>query len=349
MIKALLAVVWTPLRCVLPYPDLLRRLRVRRKAFRLISCEPWPGDDAAGSDAAQLALLRLLWLQQRVHRATRLRARDEAALMARASLETCIVGLYCLHSGEAVTRLTAGERKAARRVVSFLTAQELVSQEAIDSALKMLGGDGPGLPDLRALGQWLEKENIHAGELYDPYYVPLSHFYAHASAFTLLRHVRPDGKLTRKPTSPWARRSAARLADMCTGLLASAIADKAWKPDELYARYADGHLKRMLTPAFTVAARAWRQNLRMRDLPGVITNFVSLYRYARGPGLSDPPAEQEARVPEAFTRVFEPIAGDAPPEMFAKAIDEFVAMVVADMRARAGAAPGPPETDPEPS
>ncbi len=68
---------------------------------------------------------------------------------------------------------------------------------------------------------------------------------------------------------------------MCTGLLASAIADEAGKPDELYARYADGHLKRMLTPAFTVAARGWRQNLSWHDIPGVVMNVIALYRYAR--------------------------------------------------------------------
>ena len=73
---------------MLPYPDLPRRIRMRRRAFRLVTCTPWPGDDATGDDAAQLALLRLLWLQKRVRRAVRMRRGDEAALLARASLET---------------------------------------------------------------------------------------------------------------------------------------------------------------------------------------------------------------------------------------------------------------------
>ena len=34
----------------------------RHQARALIDCKKWPGDDATGAEAAQLALLRLLWL-----------------------------------------------------------------------------------------------------------------------------------------------------------------------------------------------------------------------------------------------------------------------------------------------
>jgi hypothetical protein len=65
--------------------------------------------------------LRILWPQGGAP-GNLARARDEAALLARLSPETCLVGLYCLHSGDAVTRLTASEYKAAKRVVSCMTA-----------------------------------------------------------------------------------------------------------------------------------------------------------------------------------------------------------------------------------
>ena len=45
------------LRAMLPYPDLLRRVRIRRAAWKLVGCAPWSEDDASGDDAAQLALL----------------------------------------------------------------------------------------------------------------------------------------------------------------------------------------------------------------------------------------------------------------------------------------------------
>lgn len=72
---------------------------MRHQAFRLITCKRWPGDNAKGSEAAQLALLRLLYLQQLIRRAVRARRTEEAALLARSTVDACIVGLYCLHSG----------------------------------------------------------------------------------------------------------------------------------------------------------------------------------------------------------------------------------------------------------
>ena len=59
------------LRSLLPYPDLLRRRRMRKSARRLIVSALWPEDHATSLDIAQLALLRLLWLQRETHRAAR--------------------------------------------------------------------------------------------------------------------------------------------------------------------------------------------------------------------------------------------------------------------------------------
>jgi hypothetical protein len=54
---------------MLPVPDLVTRIRVRRTARRLVACDPWPGMDATGEDAAQLTLHRVLWLQRQTRRA----------------------------------------------------------------------------------------------------------------------------------------------------------------------------------------------------------------------------------------------------------------------------------------
>jgi hypothetical protein len=90
-------VAWAVLRTLLPRPDLIQRRRVRSAARNLVTCSPWPGEDATGTDAAQLAVLRLLWLQRQVRRAVRGRHREASVMLARASVETCILGLYCLH------------------------------------------------------------------------------------------------------------------------------------------------------------------------------------------------------------------------------------------------------------
>jgi hypothetical protein len=321
-------IVWVFLRGVLPYPDLHRRIIVHRRAARLVTCEPWPGDDATGADAAQLALYRLLWLQRHIRHAVRSRRTEEAALLARAAVDACIIGLYCLHSGEAVNALTAANNRAAARVAGYLTADGLISKEALTAAAQALGEQGHD-PNLRQWAEWLEKEKglWIATRLYSAYYVPLSHFFAHTNAFTLTRHVRPDGTLRRRPAAPWARRSAARLGDGCTGLLAAAIADKQELDAELLTRHAAAHLDRTLTPAVTLAAQGWAHSIQWHEVPVAIKAIRELSHYTHGPGRNDDRAEQEARVREGFTRAFRLITHDEG-EMFQVALDEFVAKVV---------------------
>jgi hypothetical protein len=52
---------------------------MRHAARRLVSLETWPGMTASSAEAAQLVMLRLLWLQQQTHRAVRGRQREAAA------------------------------------------------------------------------------------------------------------------------------------------------------------------------------------------------------------------------------------------------------------------------------
>lgn len=328
MFANLCQLVWVLLRGVLPYPDLHRRIIVRRRASKLVTCEPWPGNDADGADAAQLALSRLLWLQQRIRGSVRSRRTEEAALLGRAAVDACIVGLYCLHSSNAVNALTAANNRAAARVVGYLTEDGLISAETLTAAAQTLGEQGYD-PNLRQWAEWLEKEKglWIATRLYNAYYVPLSHFFAHTNAFTLTRHVGPDDRLRRRPAAPWARRSPVRLGDGCTGLLAAAIADQQKFEAGLLTRYAVAHLDRTLTPGVTLAARGWAHSIQWHQVSATIKAIRELSRYTRGTGRNDDRSEQEARVRDGFVRAFRLISHDDG-AMFQVALDEFVAKVV---------------------
>lgn len=106
MLSVLARLAWSVARAVLPYPDLPRRSWMRRRAFRLVTLPRWPAEGAvSGGDAAQLALLRALHLQRLAHRAARYRHGEEAALIARTAIDNVLVGLYCLHHDDAVTKL----------------------------------------------------------------------------------------------------------------------------------------------------------------------------------------------------------------------------------------------------
>jgi hypothetical protein len=259
-------IVWQYLRGCLPYPDLLRRARVRRGAGKLVTCKQWPGDQATGMDAAQLALLRLLYLQQLTRTAVSERRAEDAALLAMASIETAIVGLYCLHSGDAIADLSAAA----------------------------LGELGPDL-NVRDLVGWLEREQelVQAATLYHLYYLPLSQMFSRAYAFALMRHVNRDGSLRRRPAFQWTRCSAARLADGCAGLLAANIADVSGDPTESFLRYATAHFDRALTPEFTFAVKGALRAGPLRAFPAALTALAETRAYAAGPSQSDGAGQQD--------------------------------------------------------
>jgi hypothetical protein len=173
MLSILRPIIWMSLRCLLPYPDRARRLRFRHAAYRLVTCEPWPGDDATGADAAQLALMHLLYLQRDAHRAVRWRQSEAAALLARSAVETCILGLYCLLSDDAPNALKARDGKAARSALTLFVAAGLVSQQVVDDAADRLSA-GPQLPDVYRMAQQIDATGASARTLilYRDFYAP---------------------------------------------------------------------------------------------------------------------------------------------------------------------------------
>jgi hypothetical protein len=291
-------------------------------------------------------VLRLLRLQKLIRRAVRARRTEEAALLARSAADAYLIGLYCLHSDDAVTKLSAANMSAARRATGYLVADGVVSQVAVDAALDAHGDRGRD-PNLRDVAEWLAKEKSLsiAPALYAAYYMPLSHFYAHTNGFTLTRHVRPDDKLRRRPAPVWARRSAVRLADGCAGLLAAAIAEHSGQPPGLLRKYADAHIARMLTPVFVLAARGGRQSVRWQEVPAALRAVRTLRRYTRGAGQGDSPAEQEVRIREAFVKAFGVIIPDQD-QVFQVGIGEAVARILREMStAETGSAEGAPGTE----
>ena len=74
---------------------------MRSRARNFARVNKWPEENATSLDVAKLATYRLLWLHRQTRRAVRGRDRDAAVLLARSSVETCILGFYCLHQADA--------------------------------------------------------------------------------------------------------------------------------------------------------------------------------------------------------------------------------------------------------
>src|ERR1017187_9313584 len=116
---------------VLPCPDPVSRHRMRRTADRLVTLRTWPDMAATSEQTAQLAMLRLLWLQRQTRRAVRGRHKEAAVMLARASVETLLLGLYCLRVPKAVAQLQAGNIKALGDTLAYVEEAGIVPEEVI--------------------------------------------------------------------------------------------------------------------------------------------------------------------------------------------------------------------------
>lgn len=312
-------------------PDPLHRRRVRAEARRLVDCEPWPSDTATtGSDVAKLALLRLLHLQDQARRAAVAGADEAVVLLARASVEACLLGLYSLHETDVVAQLNAGYLKATRAMLRYMVDDGLVSADVVDQSAAAMGGMD-GAPSVWTMADRVDTtpHGRRAVGLYRRFYAPTSTFFVHANAASLLRHVRNDSTLSERPSLPWTRRSAVRISDACVGLLASAIAASAGRPTALFERYARAHLALTFTPMTVVVAQGLRRSVRLANLPALVRTVRDLRQYAvSAQAAADTPHARETRVRDGFDQVVRLIGLDVPDDVVRVLREDFVARIL---------------------
>jgi hypothetical protein len=251
-------------------------------------------------------------------------------MLARSSIETCILGLYCLHEDGAVAHLQAANIKALRDIVRYLRDAGHVPAEMMERYVAALGESRRG-PKVWDMVKRVEQATGHSGalSLYQRFYVPTSNFFVHANAGSLLRHVGADDKLTRRPGRAWTRCSPARVADTCTGILASAVAERTGRPGMGFARYANKHLDRALTPLAVLAGAGRGQSVKLRQ-PGQmrcqLRTFMSMGAYTwSGQAASDPIEVRTTRIREALAELLPAAALDIPPAAFDPYLDHLAA------------------------
>jgi hypothetical protein len=342
-----LAIARVVLRGVLPYPDLARRVQVRRRARDLATRDPLPADETAmsGLDYARLALLRSLSLQHDTRRAVRGRHREAAALLARTSMETCILGLWCLYNPDAATKLRLSEIRTAPAMLSFLSSAGLIPDAVIRQAVRELG-EPERLPPVRTMTEQIDAETgaTLAIHLYDQAYRPASQYFTHATSSALLRHVTHDRRRTSRPANSWVRRAPVRLADACVGLLAGAIANHVAAPVELFQRYAEAHAGRVLPPLLATISKGLVRKLSVADLIHTLKQARDLRGYLASTRPDEAAAERERRVRDVYDTLLARLDLDVPPEAMQPVVDHLVTKVLAEWDAETAstAPPSPP-------
>jgi hypothetical protein len=294
------------LLAAMPVLDLPSRYRVRRLAVGLVKCDPWPGMAATGEDAAQLAILRLRWLQHDTRRAVRSRQGEAAVMLARVSIETLITGLYCLYEQDAVAKLQAENIRNLPLLLKFLTDAGVIPASVLNECIGRLGYGQPAKgPAVEVMATFVDKAvgARAAVDLYDRFYRPSSALTLHGGGLSLLRHVREDGQLTRQPDRTWARRSPARIADACLGALTANMARRAGRPSKLADNYTQRHFDRALAPMIVSSSSGIGKLLMPRQILATMLTVRGIFRYARSGQDAAEPAVRVARIRAGMERL----------------------------------------------
>lgn len=320
----------------LPYPDLLARWKVRREALSLVDLRSWPGMNATSEEVAQLAMLRLLNLQKKVHRLVLLRQREASVMMARSGIETLLLGLYCMRVRDAVARLHAGNVKALGDALAYLEEAGIAPASVIRECARALGEPAKTHLTPWNMAQAIDDANGNAAarSIYRRFYVPLSHFTVHASGGTLLRHVSPRGRLRRRPTKAWGRRSPARVIDAAAGTLAADLAQHAGRPNARLVQYVSKHEARTIVPMIVMAFNGmsgFSSPLSRSRLMETVRIIKEVYAYLwNGPAAADSVQARMAFIQERLTTLMASDDPEIPPAAFGPLI-EHVATMLAQM------------------
>ena len=328
----------------LPVIDLPSRYRVRRLAASLVRCDPWPGMAATSEDAAQLALLRLRWLQDENRRAVRSRHAEAATMLARVSIETLITGLYCLYEQDAVTKLHAENTRNLRLLMRFLTDAGVIPASVLEECIRRLGyGKAARGPTTEVMAAAVDKSlgARAAVNLYDRFYRPSSTFAIHGGGLALLRHVREDGHLTRRPCRTWARRSPVRIADACLGALTANMARRAGRPSPLADRYTERHFGRALTPMIVMSSSGISNLLRPQQILSTLVTIRGIFSYARSGLDAGDPAARVTRVRAGLRALL--LAGT--PDLPEGALDPFLDYVSEQIASETASGPNEGPSD----
>lgn len=278
---------------------------MRRAARALVTCSPWPGDNASSAEVAQLALLRLLRLQREGHRSAALGAFEALLLVSRASVETLIAGLYWRDSDDAAEELTGANARSLTRMLRFLTQALGVPTDTLEDAVRLIG-EPHKAPDFRRMLDVLTErtELDWTTPFYDQLYIPLSEMFAHPTGVNLLRHVRHDQKLTEVPDRWWTRRSAIHTIDLCTSYLGWALAKDADKSTAPFDHYMLAHANRMFPPLVTVFVGRIRRSIKASEWPNMLRSRGMLRTAQITFSSLQSDEEREAFVKDLLTKFF---------------------------------------------
>ena len=247
--------------------------------------------------------------------------------MSRSALETCILGVYCLFAQDPVSGLRAESLRTGLAAMVELLG-DVVPRNLLEESVSKVGTAGRSV-GVRDMAKYIDRELGGDGtsKLYGLVYAPTSNYFSHANAGTLIRHVRPDDTLSRKPANPWLRRSPVRVADASVGILAVHLARYESVPAEAFSKYAKAHLARVLPPLLSLLGKRMGKSAGWLPLARILLRARRMRTIMRNPDLTD--ARRESLARDLFRDVSLALdLDDVPNDAFTPVIDHFIQEIV---------------------
>jgi hypothetical protein len=262
--------IWRMIRLNIASFDPLRRRRVRVAAKRLIPAKAWATENATADEIARVALLRVMFLQRETRRAARHAEGEAAAMLARASMEAAISGLFCINVPGA-EKLFEGElaRRAKKLLGGLVEGTDMAGM--FDQAFAQIGAGK--LPTVTGMVDQIKANGGSAGidSLHANFYDQVSTLYVHGGPLGLIRHVHPKTEATLdRPYSAWSMRSAVHTSDAMVGLLAGTIAGEDHPDVALFREYEAAHFQVTWMPLAFIARGLMATRIDRRYVPGII-------------------------------------------------------------------------------
>ncbi len=320
---------------LVPYRDLARRRRVRKAARGLVTVQAWPKppETGTGTQLAQLALLRLLWLQREIRRSVRLRHLEASGMLARACVETCLSRLYWLHVTDAASQFDAQTLQSVMKLCLPMTGPGRVPESLLKDMAAAIG-PSKSLPNMwdRVQAVDLATGRRTAQDLYRRAYEPLSMLFVHSDSLGLMRYVDGRGLVNDRPLHPWTNFAMLRTADGCVGVLAASVAEQAGLPDKEFVSYANSHLGRAWLPLVALLFRVGPKTLEWKRIRAALPGWWNDYRYVRsGRVVADSPDARDAWIRDFMRRFVQATGGVFEPEVVERISDVLVTAIAKDL------------------
>ena len=254
-------------------------------------------------------------------------------MLARASIETLITGLYCLHEPEAVAQLQGEMVRNLPLVFEFLSDIGMIPDSVLAECISRLEFGAPAKgPSVEAMARCVDKATggSTAIDLYKRFYRPTSALAVHTGAASLTRHVRGDDSISRTPQRTWSRRSPVRIADASLGLLTAAVAQRAGIPCQEAIRYIDRHGDRALAPVLVMSASGLRQAIRPRQLMTIIGQIRGYGGYIWSGQDAGNPNIRRAKIRAGMKSLLFMLELDIPPESLDPYLDYVAAKIASE-------------------